>query len=151
MTRLTARPYADGDYEFVYELKKTCYHPYVHALWGWDEEEQRARFAAFMEEGAGKDMVLLLDGEEPVGMLNWEYPDETTLEICNICLLPDCRGKGIGGELLKEVIDRCERPVITLQVFPNNPAIHLYRRLGFRETGRDEKHIHMRLNKEREQ
>ena len=151
MAQLTARPYEDGDYEFVYRLKKTCYYPYVSALWGWDEEDQRARFARFMEEGAGADMVLLLDGEEPVGMLNWEYPDENTLDICNICLLPAYRGRGIGGELLREVIDRSDRPVLTLQVFPNNPAIHLYSRLGFRETGRDERHIHMRLEKERGQ
>ncbi len=150
MPPITTRPYTNADYEFVYALKKDCYYPYVNSLWGWDEADQRSRFARFMEEGAGEAMVLLLEGDTPIGMFNWELPDGETLTLCNICLLPTYRGKGIGGALLREVLHHCQRSVVELQVFPNNPAIHLYRRLGFREVGADGGHIHMRLKKERE-
>ena len=33
---LTARPCQGEDYEFVYDLKKQCYHDYVAAIWGWE-------------------------------------------------------------------------------------------------------------------
>lgn len=145
----TTRPYEPGDYEFVYELKRLCYHDYVEALWGWREEDQRARFAAFMaEKGAEEMMAILLKDGQPVGMTNYELSGADTLDICNICLLPDCRGKGIGTALLGQYIARSPRPVLKLQVYKANPARRLYERLGFRTYEETDTHYRMRLTKE---
>ena len=66
---LTARPCPGEDYEFVYDLKKQCYHDYVAAIWGWEEEKQRELFAAYWEKAAPGLFILLLDGV-PVGFLD---------------------------------------------------------------------------------
>ena len=51
----------------------------------------------------------------------------------------ELRGKGIGTLLLSELIslakDRFHIELLHLEVYEGNPAIHLYRRLGFREYG----------------
>lgn len=145
----TARPYEPGDYEFVYELKKLCYHDYVEALWGWNEADQRARFASFMaEDGAEEMMAILLKDGQAIGMTNYEFSGADTLDICNICLLPQYRGKGIGGALLKQYIAQNTRPVLKLQVYKNNPARRLYERMGFRTYEETDSHYRMKLTKE---
>lgn len=50
------------------------------------------------------------------------------------------RGKGIGGELIKNLINLGKNyfniELLHLQVYAENPAIHLYSRWGFKEFGR---------------
>ena len=58
-------------------------------------------------------------------------------------MLPECRGRGLGGGLLRELIEKCPRPIIQLQVYKTNPAVRLYERLGFRVTGENEHHYLM--------
>lgn len=57
----------------------------------------------------------------------------------------DHRGKGVGTELLKNLMhlakDKFKIELLHLQVYSENPAIHLYSRLGFIEFGRQEKWI----------
>lgn len=56
---------------------------------------------------------------------------------------PDYRGKGVGTELLKNLIHLAKEQfrieLLHLQVYSENPAIHLYTRLGFKEFG-EQKH-----------
>ncbi|MBW6491664.1 MAG: GNAT family N-acetyltransferase [Lentimicrobium sp.] len=54
----------------------------------------------------------------------------------------DLRGKGIGKALMKEAINLAHGD-IALHVEPDNPARHLYQKLGF-----DNKYLEMRLKKE---
>jgi ribosomal protein S18 acetylase RimI-like enzyme len=61
------------------------------------------------------------------------YLDDETPEL-GIALLPEYRGKGIGTALLKHMLEsaRASYPAISLSVSPNNPALRLYERLGFK-------------------
>jgi ribosomal protein S18 acetylase RimI-like enzyme len=72
----------------------------------------------------------------PIGRL---YVDrrETELHVIDITVLPDYRGRGIGGALLGELLAEAHaqgKPV-SIYVEHNNPARTLYRRLGFKVTG----------------
>lgn len=57
------------------------------------------------------------------------------IRIVDISLLPEYRGRGIGEGLMSDVLrEGDERSVpVSLHVESNNPALTLYRRLGFRE------------------
>lgn len=62
---------------------------------------------------------------------------EQEIRIIDIALLPDFRGKGVGTFLMQLLFDEAskENKSVTIHVEHNNPAMHLYQRLGF-------KHIH---------
>lgn len=57
----------------------------------------------------------------------------------------NCRGAGIGTKLMKSLIhlakEQFKIELLHLQVYQDNPAIHLYERLGFVEFGRQNKWI----------
>ncbi|GAA5052371.1 hypothetical protein GCM10023208_13130 [Erythrobacter westpacificensis] len=59
-------------------------------------------------------------------------------EILLIAVLPQHRGKGVGKQLLQEVIDRARNRSVTrvfLEMRDGNPAEHLYRGFGFEKIG----------------
>ncbi|WP_240624715.1 GNAT family N-acetyltransferase [Aurantiacibacter odishensis] len=83
---------------------------------------------------AGADHV---DPERVTGFaLTRQVLDEE--EILLIAVLPEHRGKGIGKQLLQEVIDRARNRSVTrvfLEMRDGNPAEHLYRGFGFEKIG----------------
>ena len=76
-------------------------------------------------------LVIERDGD-PIGRI---YLEQTLREIrlMDVALLPTVRGQGMGSALMHALLaaaDRAGLPV-SLHVEPFNPAIRLYRRLGF--------------------
>lgn len=75
--------------------------------------------------------VLLVDGE-PAGRF---YVDrgEDEIHVIDIALLPPFRNRGIGAQLLGEVLAEGARAgvKVTIYVEKRNPAGRLYQRLGF--------------------
>lgn len=73
------------------------------------------------------------DDREPIGRL---YVDrwEEEIRLVDIALLPEHRGGGLGTALLRGLLDEGrERDLpVSIHVEYNNPALNLYRRLGFR-------------------
>jgi GNAT superfamily N-acetyltransferase len=73
-------------------------------------------------------------GGEPIGRL---YLDArgSVLHIVDIALTPQWRGRGVGGAILEAVIAtaRAEGLAVGIFVEKYNPALSLYRRLGFAE------------------
>jgi ribosomal protein S18 acetylase RimI-like enzyme len=70
-----------------------------------------------------------------------------TWRLLDISLLPEHRGQGIGGELIRNVIKDCGAAgaVLQLQVVNTNPAQRLYTRLGFIKIGEDQIYTQMEL------
>jgi ribosomal protein S18 acetylase RimI-like enzyme len=75
--------------------------------------------------------VVELD-KKPVGRL---YVDRRAEEIriIDIALLPEHRGRGLGGALIQSLLDEAAEAGkrVTIHVELENPARHLYDRLGF--------------------
>jgi len=67
----------------------------------------------------------------------------TDVQVREIVVLPEFQGRGVGSALLGRVLDRARaRQVpVRLRTRITNRAARLYRRLGFRETGRTETHL----------
>jgi len=76
-------------------------------------------------------------------MLVGQVPSETRL--IDIALLEEHRNRGIGAELLRQLLQKCEtksRPA-RLRVLQGNPAIRLYRRMGFLQSSTDPMYAQM--------
>jgi ribosomal protein S18 acetylase RimI-like enzyme len=59
------------------------------------------------------------------------------IRLMDIALMPAARNCGIGGNLCCEMMDRATHldKIVSLHVEEDNPAKHLYERLGFVEAG----------------
>ena len=106
-------------------------------------EELKQKFLAFQfkaqhdyyqEIYTGAHFWMIEKNGAPIGRL---YLDESfenkTVRIIDITLLPEWRSKGIGHQLLRDIIhfsNRLNRPV-SIHVESFNPAMNLYKKLGF--------------------
>ena len=63
------------------------------------------------------------------------WPDDIC--IIDIALLPEHRGRGLGGRMLQALLDEAATTgkSVSMHVEINNPALHLYQRLGFKPKG----------------
>ncbi len=94
---------------------------------GYAADSPNARFETIEQRG------------RPIGRLVVDRRDDE-IHLVDIALLPGARGRGIGGALIVELCREGEqggRPV-RLCVDWRNPALGLYRRLGFVEVGGDQ-------------
>jgi ribosomal protein S18 acetylase RimI-like enzyme len=75
--------------------------------------------------------VLVVDGAD-AGRLYVRRADDE-VHVIDIALLPEFRRRGIGGALLRELMDEATAAgtPVSIYVEENNPAQSLYRRLGF--------------------
>lgn len=91
-------------------------------------------YAMSDEPGMGGSIFLARENNELVGVLVMnntgmsEFIPESILVY--VAVKDDHRGKGIGSEIIKTAMNELQCP-IALHVEYNNPAIHLYERLGF--------------------
>jgi ribosomal protein S18 acetylase RimI-like enzyme len=142
---------SDADREFLLRVyASTREHELASLAWS---DQQRAQFLAMQFDvqdrswrqqrpGACFDVVLI-DGV-PAGRL---YVDRTPEEIVivDIALLPEFCGRGIGSELLRSLLDEADASALPLRlhVAAGNPALRLYRRLGFVHVAEDGVYILM--------
>lgn len=140
---LAYRPITDGDLPFLAELYASTRREEV-AQTPWSEEE-RERFLSWQFEAQHKhyqehypDCEFLVIEEESsgesvaIGRLYLDRRDEE-IRLVDIALLPEHRGQGRGSAVLERVLAEGERRglPVTIHVEHNNPAMRLYRRLGF--------------------
>ena len=81
-------------------------------------------------------------------MAAWSYSVKPAHGGCSIFpCLPEHRGQGIGGELIRALVQQCVESgaALQLQVLNTNPAQRLYARLGFIKTGEDQIYTQMEL------
>ncbi len=87
--------------------------------------------------------VIQLNGTSIGRLYVSRWPEE--IRIVDIALMPGWRRRGIGGELLRALQDEARdagKP-LTIHVERNNPALHLYERLGFAQ--REDKGVYLFL------
>jgi len=137
---LSRRAVLPEDREFLHRVYASTREAEL-AVVPWSREE-KDRFLSMQFEAqrreygrryAGDDFSVLYLGEEPIGRLyiGW-WAEEVRL--IDIALLPEFRNRGLGSAILewvqKHAAERSLPLTIHVEVF--NPALRLYRRLGFR-------------------
>lgn len=138
---ITLRPITDDDLAFLFQLYAST-RAEEKALAGWGDEQWQQfilmqfdlQHSQYMRNYDHPSYDIIMHGQIPVGRLYVNRGQKEIL-IVDISLLPDFRGRGIGASLLRNVLREGENRGIpvTLHVERNNPALNLYRRLGFRE------------------
>src|SRR6516162_11431290 len=135
MTPVALRPATPADSEFCYQLHKAAMGGYITAIWGWDEQAQRASHARAFNRGRWQ---IITAGQADIGMPDVEYrPGE--IYISRIEIHPDYQGRGIGTLLISALADEAQRKGqdLVLDVLAvNHRAQALYQRLGMKEVAR---------------
>ncbi len=135
------RPIAERDLEFLCRLYASTREEELAAVpWSGEQKEKFLRFQFEAQHRyyreqfpAARFDLVLVDGE-PAGRLYVDLrPDE--IRLIDIALLPEHRGRGLGGRLMRRILDQGREAGLPVQIHVerNNPAMRLYRRLGFQE------------------
>lgn len=145
------RPAAPEDRDFLFRLyASTRAHELAPLGWPAAQEEAFLRMQFNAQEqwykaayAAAEYQIILCNGN-PIGRMI-VLRDPKTWNLIDISLLPEERGRGIGRTLIQVLIEECEAAGATLklQVLKLNPALRLYRRLGFVMTGEDQVYMQM--------
>ena len=97
------------------------------------EEQFRAQHADYQTNYPEADWLVTTRGGEDIGRLYIaRWPSQHC--IIDIAFLPEHRGKGLGEALLRDLLDEATAcgKAVTIYVEKFNPAMRLYRRLGFK-------------------
>lgn len=102
------------------------------------EHQFQAQSQAYAKYPDTSFEVVLVDGEPAGRLIVARWPEE--LRVVDIALLPQNRGRGVGEELMRSLLEEADGRGVkaSIHVERFNPAQHLYTRLGFRmvsETG----------------
>jgi ribosomal protein S18 acetylase RimI-like enzyme len=128
--RFQLRDARDGDFPFAEALYLGTMERLLSELGDWDRDKFRKRIRRAFN--ARECQVIIVDGRDIGFMQVIEMADD--LNIAQLHLAEGYRGLGIGTQIAFDLIARAERDgkTISLSVPRNNPAIALYKRLGFR-------------------
>jgi ribosomal protein S18 acetylase RimI-like enzyme len=119
------RPATQDDYQYCYRLTKKNMHELFLRHWGgWNPSEFRKSF-----DVNAVSMVMVN------GRRSGYYSIKNTkngIHIDNIQLSPAIQGRGIGTEILEDLLRKYGNRRISLRTFTDNPAKRLYERFGFK-------------------
>ncbi|MCV7235242.1 GNAT family N-acetyltransferase [Mycobacterium branderi] len=118
-----------ADFEFIFDLHKQSFGPYVDQVWGWDDEYQREYLKGRLV--VDETQIIVADKVD-IGRLSVEHRD-AELFIGLIEITPDHQGRGIGGQVIQTLLDTAfaEGKAVALNVLGvNTRAYQLYRRLS---------------------
>ncbi len=138
-TTTTLRPITAEDHELLYRVYASTRADEMAAVpWSDAEKESFLRFQFdaqhkyYQQHFTSAAFDLILKDGEPIGRL---YVDrrEDEIRLIDIALLPEHRGGGTGGSILREILAEgaASGRLVRIHVEHNNPAMRLYRRLGF--------------------
>jgi ribosomal protein S18 acetylase RimI-like enzyme len=139
-TGLTFRAVADADLPFLARLYASTRVDELAAV-PWSAESKtafldmqfRAQHAGYLHNYPDADRLVLMHTGQDVGRLYLERGPKQH-GIIDIALLPEHRGRGLGAALLRDLQDEaaCAGKTVAIHVEKFNPAMRLYRRLGFK-------------------
>jgi len=136
---LTFRPITDADQPFLARVYASTRKQELAATSMTDMQKAailllqfRAQHAHYQKHYPQADRLVMMGGGHDIGRLYIErWP--TQHGIIDIALLPEYRRHGAGEVLLRDLMDEAAAAgkAVSILVEKHNPAMRLYRRLGF--------------------
>jgi len=116
----------------------------IERLFGWDQAHQEASFAGWFNPD---EVNIIVASGVDVGWIQ-QREDGGAIFLGSIYVTPQMQGKGIGTRVIQRLLDlgRQRSQPVTLAVMKINPAIALYKRLGFQITHEDEYKLYMKAD-----
>jgi ribosomal protein S18 acetylase RimI-like enzyme len=148
---ISYRPVRPNDGELLFSIYASTREDEMRLVpWTEDEkqsflrqqfEAQRTHYRRYLPE---TEYLVIERNGQPIGRLYLDRRDDE-LRIVDIALLTEHRGGGIGNAILTDLIDEASGSGVPVRIHVerNNPALGLYRRLGFREIGDQGVYLHM--------
>ena len=138
---LSLRPITPEDEDFLCRLYASTREDELAPL-DWDEDQKQAflrmQFEAqhkfYLEQFSQAEFNIILLNGEPVGRLYTDLRSDE-IRIIDIALLTAYRRQGIGSIYLKKVMTEAKEAGLAVRIHVEhyNPAMSLYRRLGFKK------------------
>ena len=122
---MTVRALDTGDIPRVLEIQAVC--PEAAS---WSEADYRRLEG---RECSSWQTIVAVKDEQIAGFLT--YTETGDLEILNLAVDPDHRRQGVAGILARKLLQRIAGPLFLEVRAGNRPALSLYKKLGFTETG----------------
>ncbi|MCV3238429.1 GNAT family N-acetyltransferase [Mesorhizobium sp. ZC-5] len=134
---LLLRPETANDRLFLADLYASTRMEEL-AQTGWPEQAKReflaqqftAQHAHYMRHYSGAEWLVVERGGSAIGRLYFVHWAREC-RIIDIAFLPRARHKGFGTAALRDLIDQAGDRTVSIHVERMNPALALYRRLGF--------------------
>lgn len=154
--RINFKPIANSDFPFLKKVYRSTREKEMKTT-GWSEQEIdnflefqfNAQHSHYINSFKGADFLIIKLNGTDIGRL-YLWRTESQIRIIDISLLDKYRGRKIGTKILTELIEESNKTAkkLTLHVEQNNPALKLYKRLGFRIT--DDKGVYYFLERKPE-
>jgi len=130
----------EKDKSFLLHLRKLTMVNHLHKSGIYLSDEEHVSRVDKHFEGA----QIILESSNRVGLLKCKET-ESNIEILQLQILPRFQGKGIGKQVLHKIITKAEsaNKNTFLKVLKENPAIHLYKRAGFKIIDEDQYEFYM--------
>lgn len=138
---VTLRPRRDDDCDFLRALYAGTRTREMEVV-PWSDDEKQAFLAMQFEAQtrhydefySDAEFLIVETDDGPIGRLYLQRRNDE-IRVVDIALVTSARSRGIGGALMRQVLKeaRQRRVPCRIHVEADNPAMRLYRRLGFRE------------------
>ena len=136
---ITLRPITDDDREFLLRVYEASRETELSAV-QWDaglkrtfmEHQFDAQDAHYRKHYAGATFDIVLYGGEPCGRL-LVHRGDSQFAIMDLTVLPDYRGRGIGGEMVHRIVGEAGDSGRSVRVFLEtfNPHQAFFQKRGF--------------------
>lgn len=144
---VSLRPVCPDDEDFLYELFCQTMGDDLAVLDNSQRDailriQFKAQFQTYSAEFPRADHQIIMLGDRRIGRVLVERAEAEHVGV-DIALLPEHRSAGIGRVLIQGLLDEAAgagKP-FRITVLKSNPAMHLYERLGFKNTGDSGSHF----------
>lgn len=150
--KINFRVIHDSDRQFLIELYgNTRAWEFENSIWSNEERDVFIKRQFELQDQSYKanyigaiHRIIQLDDMD-IGRLIVNRSNDI-MHIIDLSILSAYQGRGIGTDILKSLINEAQggKVPVTLSVEQNNPALHLYNRLGFQQVGVTGHHLSLK-------